>query len=124
MPAMPKPIDLDALLDPNDAEPAVVVVRLFGRDWKVLSNINTFSLSAISGGDTAAISRFLRNMVVPDERDDFAAAFADQPNLDGERLGKILTVLIEAVSGNPTTAPSGSSPRATKKTSAPKSPAR
>lgn len=124
----PKPIDLDAELAADEelkAEaPNTQPIVLFGRTWDVLTDINSFSLAQLQSGDWGAIPRHLRNTVIPEQRDDFANAFADAPNMTEARLGKIIQKILEVQAGRPTTKPSRSSRPASKRTSSPKSAAR
>jgi hypothetical protein len=124
MPA-PKIIDLDADLGLDGGEPLhTKKIKLLGREWTVICDLNSFAMSEIMAGDTGAISTFIRNLIAEDERDDFAKALAGQKNLSGEKLGQLLGKLIEVASGRPTELPSPSSRTATKRTSTPKSRAR
>lgn len=106
--ANPKVLNLDAELgestDPVNTRP----FKLFGRDWTLNCDLNTFALSDLATGEPAAIVRFLTSIVTEDQRDDFRNALASQPNLSAERLGKIITALVEAATERPTTPPSAS----------------
>lgn len=121
--ANPKRINLDDLL--GEDEPVLTKpITLFGREWDVICGLNFFTLSAIGAGEPGAVAQFLRNTVVPDQRDAFATAMSAAANLDAEKLGKIVNALVEVASERPTTQPSVSSRPASKRTSAPRSVAR
>lgn len=97
-------------------------VKLFGADWDVRCDINTFALGELLvGGGAGELSRYLLDFIVEEQRPDFAAKLRSLPNLDGERIGKIIFKLME-VAGERPTKPSALSPRtASKRTSSPKS---
>lgn len=122
MTTSPKPINLDESLgfEPNPVIPTIPVV-LFGKTWRVLNAINTFSISDIGGDDPASLARHLRNSVIEEERDAFAATLADQPDLSGEKLARIVNALLEVQAERPTGRSPGKVPSATKRTSGPKS---
>jgi hypothetical protein len=123
MSAMTKRLDLDALLgepEPEQTNP----ISLFGRDWDVVVGINSFTVSRIQANDTGAISDFLTNSVIEDQRDDFRKTLAAQKGMKPERLLKLVEVIIEAATEHPTKSPSVSSRSASKRTSAPRSAAR
>ena len=121
--ANPKRTNLDDLL--GEDEPVLTKpITLFGREWDVICGLNFFTLSAIGAGEPGAGAQFLRNTVVPDQRDAFATAMSAAANLDAEKLGKIVNALVEVASERPTTQPSVSSRPASKRTSAPRSVAR
>lgn len=106
--ATPKILDLDAQLGGDDQPANTRPFRLFGRDWTLNCDLNAFALSDLATGEPAAIVRFLTSVVVEDQREDFRNALAAQQNLSAERLGAIITALVEATSERPTTPPSGS----------------
>lgn len=115
-------IDLDAMLgDDEDGPIHTRPATLFGREWTIVCDVNTFGLAALTTGDPAAIIDFIRSVVHPDQVDDFMAAFRSQKRLSGDRLAKIVSALVEAASERPTKQPSVSSRGASKKTSAPRS---
>lgn len=119
----PKRANLDLVL--GDDEPIVTKpITLLGREWDVVCGLNFFTLSSIGAGDPGAVARFLTNVVVADQREAFATALATAPNLDGEKLGKIVNALVEVAAERPTAPPSSSLRPVSKRTSAPKSVAR
>ena len=101
-----KAIDLDSQLGFDLTPAPTKVVRLFGTEWTIVCDINSFAISDIMSGDAGSIARFLRGVVVPEQGAAFADALSKVPNLDGEKLGKLLEVLIEAASERPTESPS------------------
>lgn len=122
-----KPIDIDAMLaEGEDATEAqqTVKVMLLGREWDFQVGINTFTFSAIMAGDVGAMSQFIINVVVEDQRAEFASALHRATGMTAPKLNKLLTSIVEAVSERPTKQPSGSSRPASKRTSAPRSRAR
>jgi hypothetical protein len=116
-----KLIDIDAALGDDDAPVATRPFKLFGRNWTLLCDLNSFALSDLATGEPAAIVRFLNSIVAEDEREDFRSTLASQPNLTAEKLGKILTALVEAATDRPTTPASASGSTAPKRTSQRKS---
>lgn len=118
-----KVIDLDDLIGGEDEDLPVHTrqAKLFGRNWTLVCDVNTFGLAALTTGDPAAIVDFIRSIIHPDEVDEFMGAFRKQRNLSGERLAKIVNALIEAASERPTKQPSVSSRGASSRTSARKS---
>lgn len=116
-----KLIDLDAELGDDDTPVHTRPFKLFGRTWTLLCDLNTFALSDLATGEPAAIVRFLNSVVIDEEREDFRNSLASQPNLTAERLGKILTTLVEAATERPTTLASVSGSTAPKRTSPRKS---
>jgi len=118
--ANPKRTNLDDLL--GEEEPILTKpVTLFGREWDVVCGLNFFTLSSIGAGDNGAVARFLSNVVVASQRDDFASALSAQPNMDADRLGKLVNALVEVASERPTVLPSTSSRSVSKRTSGQKS---
>ncbi len=116
-------INIDEIL--GEPEPLhFEVVTAFGRDWKIVSGLNHFTLSLAAGGDAGAIGSFIQNATVSEQRAEWTAALKEQRGLEGERLEKLVSSLIEAASKRPTESPSASSRPATKRTSAPRSAAR
>ncbi len=119
----PAPIDFDTDLDLNE-EVETIVIKLFGREWRLQLGLNAFNLSALTSGDASAIAGFVANAIHPDDRDEFKRAISMQANLTPEKLGLLINKLIEVMSGRPTTRPSVSRATASKRTSTPKSGAR
>lgn len=119
--ANPKTLDLDAALGDADDVINTRPFKLFGKTWTLVCDLNSFALSDLATGEPAAIVRFLDSIVIPEERTDFRTTLAAQPNLSAERLGKILTALVEAATERPTTPPSASGSGRAKPTSARKS---
>ena len=121
MPAMPKIIDLDEQLAFTEETTKIQKIKLFGREWSMYCDVNSFTLSAIGAGDAGAIAAFLNNVIVEDERADFAQVLSSQRNLTPAKLVNVIGKLIE-VAGKEDVTPSTRSPRgATKRTSSPKS---
>lgn len=120
-----KVIDLDKELGTGDDEPVhTKKIRLFGREWTVICDLNSFSMSQIAGGDAGGVSTFLTNLVHEDERDEFIKTLSSAKGLDGERLGKLLSKLIEVAGERPTSGPSplprtAKTPASTRKSAAP-----
>lgn len=115
-------LNLDALLAKIESDPIETrVIELFGRKWTLICDLNSFGLSRVMSGDPGAVTDFLINSLVEEERTDFAKAFSQAKNMNAERLGAILNAFVEAVGERPTTPPSGSGPGGLKSTSARKS---
>lgn len=119
--ANPKTLDLDAEL--GEVEEAIHTrpFKLFSKTWTLVCDLNSFALSDLATGEPAAIVRFLDSIVIEAERTAFRTALASQPSLSAERLGKILTALVEAATERPTTPPSVSGSGRAKPTSVRKS---
>jgi len=119
---MTKIIDLDADLFGVDDEPTPTKqVKLFGREWTILCDLNSFSISALGSGDPSAIVNFLDGLIAEDQRVDFRLAISRVKNLTPEKLGKLINSLVEVVTERPTTPPSASLRGASKRVTAPKS---
>lgn len=104
--ANPKVHDLDSQLGLDLAFVSPTKrVKLFGQEWTIVCDVNAFAVADILSGDVGGIARFIRGVVAPDEADAFAAALGRVPNLDGEKLGQILNVLIEVAGERPTEPP-------------------
>ena len=127
MPRMtnPKIIDIDAILAEEEDEAAPTVkVKLLGREWDFQTGVNTFTFSAIMAGDVGAMSQFIVNSVVEEQRTEFGAALMKMSGMTPKKLNLLLSSIVEAVAERPTKQPSASSRPVTKRTSAPKSRAR
>lgn len=85
-------------------------VKLFGREWRVTTEPNTYAALAGSYGDVEALVTMLTNIVHPDERQDFHKALLSFENLDADVLMEILNGLVEVAGERPTKSSSGSSP--------------
>jgi hypothetical protein len=108
--------DFDKEFGFNDDEPAnIKKIRLLGREWTVVCDLNSFAMAKIAGGDASGVADFLVNLLVEDEQEDFTKALANAKNMDGERLGKLLSRFIEVAGERPTERPSPS-PRTAKRT--------
>lgn len=113
--------NFDTELDlPKDSAPTIPF-RCFGADWHLDTDVNAFTLSELSTGDTNALVTFIGGMIVEDEREAFLAALREVKGMNGERLGKLVGLMIEEASERPTQQPSASSRTASKRTSSPKS---
>ena len=121
MTASKKAIDLDAQLGFDSTPAPTKTVRLFGSEWTIICDVNSFALSDVMSGDAGGIARFIRGMVIEAEQDAFTRALAKVPNLDGEKLGKLLEALIEAAGERPTEQPSPARRTAGSQTSVQKS---
>jgi len=114
-------LDLDKELGLDEAEIPTVPFRLFGRDWHLLTSVNFFSLADATKGDAAGVATFLRNAVVPEERDEWSNALAADAKLDGDKIAKLFNRIIEVQADRPTNKPAPNSRPASKRTSSPKS---
>jgi hypothetical protein len=122
MAAMAKMIDFDDLLASEDDEPIhTVPFKLFGREWTLVCDVNSFALAAISTGDSAAIGNFFDSIILDEEKAEFRQALSTARGLTGEKLAALVMKMIEVASERPTTPPSGSSRGAGKSTSVRKS---
>lgn len=114
MPAAKKPVfDIDALLEEHrDAERAkikYVLVRLFGREWRIRDQINNFMALRAGQGDVEAFTSFLMTCTHEDEREDFRAELFKADVMDPDTLLAIINNLMTAVADHPTKSSSGSS---------------
>jgi hypothetical protein len=115
-------LDLDKELGFADDEPSETKkVRLLGREWTLVCDLNSFTIAQIVGGDTSAVSGFIIGLIAEDEQEDFGKALMKAKNMTGERLGLLLQKLIEAAGERPTEPPSPSRRTAKKPTSSLKS---
>lgn len=117
-----KKIDLDALIA-SDAPPTMVQ-KMLGRDWHFLTGFNAFAVGSLQGAKPDDVLKVLSatfiNLVIEEERDDWAAALTSAA-LSAEKLMEILKVLLEAAAERPTESPATSSVSPVRKTSARKS---
>ncbi len=106
-------IDLDAQYAERFAKKAkgivYVPVTLFGRDWRVSTETNVFAALAGGDGDAKAILRMTRNVVHPEERDEFASTLMSQEGMDAEIMLDLLNSLTEVAAERPTKSPAASS---------------
>jgi hypothetical protein len=113
MPAAKKVIDIDSLLSEHRdkvlAERKYIPVLLFGREWRVINQINNFTALRAGDGDVEAFTQFLMNCTHEDEREDFRKALFTADVMDPDMLLMILNNLMEAVANHPTKSSSGSS---------------
>lgn len=77
-------------------------VKMFGRTWTINCDLNAFSMAQIAGGDATGLARFLTGLVAEDEQDDFKTAMAERKGLTGEKLGELLSKLVEVAGERPT----------------------
>lgn len=109
-------IDLDKALGITGDEPThTKKVKLLGKDWTLVCDLNAFAMAQIASGESSGVSQFIINLVVPTEQEAFAEALKNAKNMSGERLGLLLAKLIEVAGERPTEPPSRS-PRTAKKT--------
>ncbi len=115
--ANPKITDLDALNpEEEDAIPSKPI-KLFGRTWHLLCDVNSYAIAALTSGDFTALTPMIDGLIVEDERVEFRKAFASARGMTPERMLGIFRDMIEAAAERPTTPPSGSSrTAATKRT--------
>jgi len=118
MPAKKAAFDIDSLIAPDVAALRKAqkwnVVILFDQDWRITTEPNVFAALAGSYGDIEALVSMIKNIVHPDERDDFHKALLDRDYINADVLMKILGGLVEAAAERPTKSPSGSSGTSTK----------
>ena len=114
---MAKIINIDDRIQERVGAPKEVPtqqVTLFGREWDVQVDLNSYTITAILAGDAAGYVSFLQNVVIPEQRRDFHQALAGQAGLTAERLLAIVEAIIEVAGGDdgarPTKRSSGSSP--------------
>jgi hypothetical protein len=117
MSAMPvsKAVDLDKELGMVVTERMPTKeIKLLGKEWTIICDLNSFAMAQIAGGDPGGISKFLMGLVIEEQREDFAATLSAAKGLDGEKLGALLSRLIEVAAERPTESPSPSrsTPRA------------
>lgn len=114
-----KILDLDAKLGFAASEAPVHVkqVRLFGAEWTIICDVNSFTLSRVMSGNPEAVVDFLINAVEESQRVAFVKVMSDQKDLSPERLGSILNAFVEVAAERPTTPPSASGSTPAKKTS-------
>lgn len=123
--ATQKVIDIDALLSEHRtkvlSERKYVKVKLFGREWRIVNQINNFLALQAGEGEIDAFTNFLLNCTHEDEKDDFRKALYTADVMDPEGLMLVINHLMEAVSGNPTKSSSGSSRSVQTRAAKPKS---
>lgn len=92
-------------------------IKLLGRSWTIQCDLNSFAMAQIAGGDATHLAHFVSNLVVEDQREDFVTALSAAKGLTGERLGALLSKLIEVAGERPTNVPSPSPATAKRRTS-------
>ena len=119
---MTKTLDLDAKLNfPDDGPLHTRDIILFGQEWTVVCDANSYALSALASGDVVAYRDYLVNTVIPEQREAMHNTLLRQRNLAPARYVAIVEAVFEVVSEVPTTRASASSRTPAKKTSARKS---
>jgi len=93
-------------------------VKILGRNWTIICDLNSFAMAQIAGGEPGGISKFLMGLVVEGEREDFSEALSSAKGLDGEKLASLMSRLIEVAAERPTVSPSASRSTARRQTSA------
>ena len=106
--ATPKVIDLDLDLNEVEVPQFTKRVKILDREWTINCDINVFAVSQIASGEAMGIARFITNMVIPEQRDDFANMLATAPGMSADRLTVLLSRLIEVAGERPTESPSPS----------------
>lgn len=125
MPAVAKTpsIDLgDSWPDTSEEEvPFVEVGPIWGRRWKVLQSVNTFT-ALEADTNPAVYTTLVANAIHPDERQAFLDKLRSQKDLaNPERLMELINMIVNAAAGNPTNSSSGSSTGTPKKAAASRS---
>lgn len=118
MATKPRVIDLDAQLgiEPNDEPIYIKTIKLLGDEWRVVCDLSSFSLSAVTSGEATAgdVMRFLESMIHPDDWPRFRSIASNHPALRGEqsaeRMFEMIRAIVEVASERPTMPPS-TSPR-------------
>jgi hypothetical protein len=101
--------DIDALLPEDEEEIPTKPIKLFGRDWTLLCDVNSFGIASLASGDFNTLTPMMLGLVVESERAEFAATFSKQRNMKPERLIAIFQAMVEEASERPTKRPSASS---------------
>jgi hypothetical protein len=115
-------LDLDKELGiADDGTAETKTIRLLGREWTVVCDLNSFAMAQIAAGDSAGVAGFLVNLIAEDQQEDFGLALASAKNMNADRLGTILQKLIEVAGERPTAQPSPSPRTAKNRTSSLKS---
>lgn len=124
MPAQ-KVIDIDAMLaehrEKMHAERKYIKVKLFGREWRIVNQINNFLALRAGEGDVEAFTQFLMNCTHEDERVDFRNELYKADMFDADGLLLVINQLMEAVANHPTKSSSGSSSSGRTRVAKPKS---
>lgn len=123
--ATKKVVDLDALISGDIAlaleDRQFIPVKLFGKEWRVSNQTNTFINLRAGEGDAKAFAEFIINIIHEDERQDFSTALMQADGITPEVLMKVINHLFEAVADHPTKSSSGSSRSAGTRAAKPKS---
>lgn len=115
--ANPKITDLDAQAPEADEDIPTKPIKLFGRTWDLLCDVNSYAIAALGSGDFTALTPMIDGLIAEDQRADFRKAFAGARGMTPERMLDIFRGMIETAAERPTTPPSGSSrTAATKRT--------
>lgn len=104
---MAKTFDIDALisadLDKAKAEIATQEVKLFGKTFRIYTDVNLYLGLGIDTGDAASIIGLLNTIIHEDDLAEFKTTLSSQRGLNAEVLVKIVSGLLEAASERPTT---------------------
>ena len=120
-------VDVDAILAEKGLTPRAAsdiptfTMGIFGEDFRVLHSINILSMIMADDDDPQATANSVRsiiNMIHPDERKEFQAAYARQTELTGEMLNEIIAAMLRGASApNPSPSSRGSGRTAKRTTS-------
>lgn len=109
---MSKAFDIDALIsdDLNKAKAGIATqeVKLFGKTFRIYTDVNLYLGLGIDAGDAASIMSLLNTIIHEDDLAEFKLTLSSQRGLNAEVLVKIVTGLLEAASERPTTPSSAS----------------
>lgn len=118
-------VNLDKVLDAVQDEPVhPVQIQLFGREWTLHGDFNLFAAGALGTGSLQSIVDFFSSVIVEDQADEFLRVLSQQRGLNAQKIGALMTAIVEAVAERPTQPPSVSSRGGSSRTSAPNSRAR
>jgi len=109
---MAKTFDIDALIsaDLNKAKAEIETqeVKLFGKTFRIYTDVNLYLGLGIDTGDPGSIIGLLNTIIHEDDLAEFKSTLSSQRGLNAEVLVKIVSGLLEAASERPTTPSSGS----------------
>ena len=104
-----KVTDIDAIVPAEPTGIPTKKIKLFGREWEVVCDINDYTMTAVATGDPKAFRDLLVNAVVDDQREEMHQELMRQRGMTTERFAAIVNAVLEVAAERPTTSPSASS---------------
>jgi hypothetical protein len=105
------------LVDDSPVE-TVLMRGIFGEDFQIVQDVNTFGLLSVVGDEAAGndVVKMMISLVADLDKPRFRSTIARQRHLDAPKLVELFNDMLEVASGGrPTTSSNGSAPGTRKK---------